>query len=66
VKNDQIVEKIDKIYKPQNWERKRKRNTGTEVCICVHSKESMGKYDVKLMLFYCKTLLPAYSKLSLN
>ncbi len=38
IKNDQKVGKVDKIYKPQNWERKRKRNTGTEVYICVHSK----------------------------
>jgi len=34
-KNDQKVERIDKIYKPQNCERKRKRNTGTEVYIYV-------------------------------
>ncbi len=37
-KNVQQMEKIDKIYKPQTWGKKRKKDTGIEVDICVHSK----------------------------
>jgi hypothetical protein len=37
-KNDEQMEKINKIYKPKNWKKKKKKNNGTEVYICVHSK----------------------------
>jgi len=42
-KNDKKMEKIDNIYKPQNWKKRRRiKNTGKEVYMCVHSKERAG------------------------
>jgi len=48
-KNDKKMEKIDNIYKPQNWKKRRRiKNTGKEVYMCVHSKERMETNDVLL------------------
>jgi len=56
--------KIDNIYKPQNWKkRRRKKNTGKEVYICVCTLNNIWKnMFVKLMMFYCKTLLTPYAE----
>jgi hypothetical protein len=61
-KNDKKMEKIDNIYKPQNWKkRRRKKNTGKEVYICVCTLNNVWKnMFVKLMMFCCKTLLTPY------
>jgi hypothetical protein len=61
-KNDKKMGKIDNIHKPQNWKkRRRKKNTSKEVYICVCTLNNVWKnMFVKLMMFYCKTLLTPY------
>jgi hypothetical protein len=53
-KNDQKMEKINKIYKPQNW-KKQKKHWYRGIYMWALSIK-YGKHVVKLMMFYCKTL----------
>jgi hypothetical protein len=57
--------KIEKIDKPQNWKKRKEKNTLIKryiyVCVCTLNKVWKNMI-VKLMMFYCKTLLTPYVK----